>query len=468
MTNATPTKPVSRLLAETVANTPYAALPAQVVTEAKRAVLDWLGSALAGALEPPARMAQAVVATWGQADDATVFGARRASAAGAALANGVASHILELDDVHKGSTLHGAAPIIPAALAVAEREGASGAAFLLAVVLGYEAALRIGEAVNPSHYRYWHPTGTAATFGAAASAGSLLHLTLAQMLDALGSAGTQAAGLWEFNADSAMSKALHPGKAAFNGVLAADLAKQGFTGATRILEGERGFFRAMSSSYDATRITAGLGVQWKISENCYKLYACCGHTHTAIDTALALREELGWQGDEALAQVQALTIETYGPGYEIVKEMNPHTPYQAKFSLAYVTAAALLEGWVGLEQFTPARFGPDGVVEPTLAALLPRIQVTVNDALSARYPAAWPARLTLILADGTVLQGGSDYPRGNPENPVATTALEEKFRALVAPRYGNALAGRCTTFVQGLERVGPIATAVQELLNKER
>src|SRR6185369_12376766 len=136
------------------------------------------------------------------------FASGRSSAAGAALANGVASHILELDDVHKGSTLHPAAPVIPAALAVAEREHATGRAFLTAVVVGYEAALRVGEAVNPSHYRYWHPTGTAATFGAAAAAGSLLNLSAAQMLDALGSAGTQAAGLWEFNADGAMSKHL--------------------------------------------------------------------------------------------------------------------------------------------------------------------------------------------------------------------------------------------------------------------
>jgi len=464
MTTSISVEPVSRLLAATLADTTYSSLPAQVITDAKRAVLDWLGSALAGALEPPARMAQAVVVTLGKADDATVFGGGRASAAGAALANGVASHILELDDVHKGSTLHGAAPIIPAALAVAEREAADGQAFLLAVVLGYEAAFRIGEAVNPSHYRYWHPTGTAATFGAAVAAGSLLHLSPAQMLDVLGSAGTQAAGLWEFNADGAMSKHLHPGKAAFNGVLAADLSKQGFTGASQILEGERGFFQAMSSAHDPTRITDGLGKRWKISENCYKLYSCCGHTHTAIDTALDLRTELGWQGDEALTQVQALAIETYGPGYAIVKEMNPRTPYQAKFSLAYVTAAALLEGWVGLEQFTPERFGAMGVVEPTLAALLPRIRVTVNNELSARYPTAWPARLTLTLADGMVLHGGSDYPRGNPENPVATAGLEEKFRSLVTPRYAGTLAERCIAFVKELEEVTNMALAMRYLL----
>src|SRR4051812_19401798 len=336
------TAPVTRLLAETLAGARFEDLPAETVEHARRAVIDWLGSALAGAVEPAARMTQKVVAALGASNDATVFAAGRASAASAALANGVATHILELDDVHKGSTLHAAAPVIPAALAVAEREGADGAAFLLAVALGYDAALRVGEAVNPSHYRYWHPTGTAATFGAAAAAGSLLGLDAAQMRDALGSAGTQAAGLWEFNADGAMSKHLHPGKAAFNGILSADLARLGFTAASRILEGDRGFFGAMSESHDPSRITDGLGSRWKIRENCFKMHSCCGHTHTAIDTALEFRPA---------RPIAAIHIATYGPGFEIVKEMNPRSPYQAKFSIAYCVAAALTEGRVSLDQF---------------------------------------------------------------------------------------------------------------------
>src|SRR5580704_10977477 len=300
------TMAASQRLVDVLAGSEYADLPASVITDSKRAILDWLGSALAGALEPPARLMHSVVARLGVSREATVFAAGRASAATAALANGVASHILELDDVHKTSTLHPGAPIIPAALAVAEREHADGKAFLLAVALGYEAALRIGEAVNPSHYRFWHPTGTAATFGAAMAAGSLLKLNSVQMLNAMGSAGTQAAGLWEFNADGAMSKHLHPGKAAFNGVLSADLALAGFTGASRILEGERGFFRATSEGYDATRVTVGLGTKWKISENCYKLYSCCGHTHTAIDTALELRALLKRDGREAIEDIREI------------------------------------------------------------------------------------------------------------------------------------------------------------------
>jgi 2-methylcitrate dehydratase PrpD len=456
---------LTRKLAGVLSAARYGDLPTLVVAEAERSVLDWLGSALAGSLEPPARFAQKVVARLGASRDATVFGAGRSSAAGAALANGVASHILELDDIHKASTVHAAAPIIPAALALAEREHADGHAFLLAVALGYEAALRIGEAVNPSHYRFWHPTGTAATFGAAAAAGSILRLSAQQMLDALGSAGTQAAGLWEFNADGAMSKHLHPGKAAFNGVLSADLAREGFTGATRILEGERGFFRAMSESHDASRITDGLGERWKILGKCYKLHSCCGHIHTAIDAALDIRKQTCRQQPcFAVDRIAQIDIETYGPGWEIVKEQNPRTPYQAKFSLVYCVAAALLEGGIGLDQFSPDRFSEKGVQRTGVAALMGRTRVTVAQDLTAKYPGAWPVRLALTLDDGTVLRHAADFPRGNPENPVPAGVLEEKFVSLVGTRFGAETARRALDAARSVEACGDMAEVFCDLL----
>lgn len=436
----------------------YSDLPPNVLVDTRRAILDWLGSALAGSLETPARLAQQIVARLGASNEATVFSAPRSSAAGAALANGVASHILELDDIHKGSTVHGAAPIIPAALAIAERENADGPSFILAVALGYEAALRIGEAVNPDHYRFWHPTGTVATFGAAVAAGSLLRLDAARMLDALGTGGTQAAGLWEFNAGGAMSKHLHPGKAAFNGVLAADLAAAGFSGATRILEGERGFFNATARTFDPTRVTDGLGARWKISENCYKMHSCCGHTHSAIDVALELRTR------EPGAAIGAINIATYGPGFEIVKERNPRTPYAAKFSIAYCVAAALVEGRVGLEQFSLDRFGPNGVCHPAIASLLTRTRVSVAEDLTAKYPAAWPARITIERANETVLRGAADFPRGNPENPVTTEELAAKFTALVAPRFGADVAQRGIALVHSLDACDDVATLFADLV----
>jgi 2-methylcitrate dehydratase PrpD len=427
-----------------------------VVADAKRATLDWLGSAMGGALEPPARMAQQVVARLGSSDEATVFAARRSSAAGAALANGVASHILELDDVHKGSTMHAGAPVISAALAVAEREHADGRAFLLAVTLGYDAALRIGEAVNPSHYRFWHPTGTAATFGAAVAASSLLGGSGEDMQNALGTAGTQAAGLWEFNADGTMSKHLHPGKAAFNGVVAADLAKAGFTGASRILEGDRGFMRAMSASDNIGALTENLGRRWKISENCYKVWACCGHTHSAIDVIVDLR---GRSAGISPSDVASIEIETYGPGYEIVNERRPTAPYAAKFSLAYCAAAAWAYGGAPLDVFSSDRFSERGVVDADVSALLDRTRVTVAADLTAKYPAAWPTRVAITLTDGTKLSGASDYPVGNPENPVTTAQLEEKFMALVAPRWGERAASRAIAAVAELESCDDMAEA---------
>lgn len=446
---------VTQQLAETLASVRFDDLPAAVVEDARRTVLDWLGSALAGSLEAPARMAQRVAAGMGASRECTMFSAGRGPAAVAAFANGVASHILELDDVHKGSTLHGAAPIIPAALAIAEREHCDGREFLLAVVIGYEAALRVGEAVNPSHYRFWHPTGTAATFGAAAAAASLLRLNAAQMRDALGSAGTQAAGLWEFNADGSMSKHLHPGKAALNGILSADLARAGFTGASSILEGDRGFFRAMSESYDENRIVDGLGTHWKIAENCFKLHSCCGHTHTAIDCAL----QLAPGGD-----VRSIHIETYGPGFQIVNNRSPRTPYQAQFSIAYCVAAAIVDARVGLDQFARERFSDEGVRHSGIAALLQRTTVSVAPDLTAKYPAAWPARLEITLNNGQVLTAAADYPRGNPENPVSTSELRDKFRGLVEPRFGEAAVQRSLAAIDSLHSCPDMANAFSELL----
>ncbi|HEX6053397.1 MAG TPA: MmgE/PrpD family protein, partial [Gemmatimonadaceae bacterium] len=333
----------------------------------------------------------------------------------------------------------------------------------LAVVLGYDAALRVGEAVNPSHYRFWHPTGTAATFGAAAAAASLMKLDAQQTIDALGSAGTQAAGLWEFNADGAMSKHLHPGKAAFNGILAADLARAGFTGASRILEGDRGFFRATSAAYDASRITDGLGERWKITENCYKLHACCGHTHSAIDVALDIRARRHWSGADALDAIERVEIQTYGPGYDIVKDPFPGTPYRAKFSIAYCVAVALLEGSVGLEQFAPERFDGNGVTIPSIAELLGRTRVTVHADLTAKYPAEWPTRLFVTLRGGETENGASAYPRGNPENPVSTAALEQKFVGLVAPRFGRDFAERALWTVRSLDECADVSSHVAGL-----
>jgi 2-methylcitrate dehydratase PrpD len=200
----------------------------------------------------------------------------------------------------------------------------------------------------------------------------------------------------------------------------------------------------MSSAYDEYRITDGLGQRWTISENCFKVHACCGHTHTAIDTALALRSQV------KVNDVATIVIDTYQSGFDICKEMNPRSPYQAKFSIAYCVAVALLEGRAGLEQFSPERFSDAGVSDDRIVGLLQRTRVVVADDLTSMYPAAWPARVRIEMRDGTVVSGAANYPRGNPENPVSTEELERKFRSLVAPRFDADTAERAIAAVREL------------------
>ncbi|MHB8947298.1 MAG: MmgE/PrpD family protein, partial [Bacillota bacterium] len=262
---------LSQKLAGFIATMDGKSLPEPAMEATRRAVLDWFGSAIAGSTSTPARMMLAVVKKLGHDPQATLVpSGERLPATSAALYNGAASHVVELDDVHRASITHPGAAVIPAALAVGELVKADGRSFLTAVAAGYEAGIRVGEAVTPSHYRYFHTTGTAGTFGAAAAAAKLLGLDADGIASALGSAGTQAAGLWEFLADGAMSKHLHPGKAAMNGILSALLAREGFTSASRILEGERGFFIAEAAEYDPARVTAGFGRPYKIEEDSYK------------------------------------------------------------------------------------------------------------------------------------------------------------------------------------------------------
>ncbi|MFO7311517.1 MAG: MmgE/PrpD family protein [Bacillota bacterium] len=418
------TESLSVAIARYVTGVKLERVPEEVVRAAYRAVLDWAGSVLRGGRELPAVLAAGLVERWQGAPVATVLPTwRRTSPPWAALVNGMAAHIVEMDDLHRASTFHPAAPIISAALAAAEDVGATAKEFLEAVIVGYDVGIRIAEAVNPSHYRFWHNTGTCGTFGAAAAVAKLLKLSEEQIVHALGSAGTQAAALWEFMRDGAMSKPLHTGKAAFNGLLSAYLAQGGFTGATRILEGEQGFFRAMAENADPSKVTDGLGEHFKIVENDFKLHACCGHTHTAIDLAIEAARELGVPAE----QVRRITVETYRDAVQVAGKTDPRTVYEAKFSIPYCVAIGWIRGRAFLDEFTP-----ELVADPQVRALLGRVRLQVTDEMNARYPQAWPARLTVETADGRVWTKEADHPLGSWRNPVPDTGLWEKFDVLAA------------------------------------
>ncbi len=414
---------LSEQIAEFTVNLHFDDLPPEVVEASRTAITDWLGSVAAGSLEPPAGKLAAVLRRAGGNPRATLIGLdEKSSALNAALFNGTACHILELDDLHRSSILHPGAPIISAAFAAAEEQGASGRELITAVVAGFEIGIRIAEAVTPSHYYYWHTTATCGTFGAAIAAAKVLSLEVGQVIDALGNAGSQAAGLWEFLQDGAMTKHLHPGKAAMNGMLAAELAGEGFTGAKRILEGEKGFFKATSEKYSSAKAVAGLDKEFRIVGNSYKIYPSCRHTHSAVDLALALAS-----GGLQPESIERITVRTYSHARDLVGEFKCETPYQAKFSLPFCVGAALIDGRLDLGSFDFSE-----PVSSLVKEVGRRCTVIADPEIDKIYPACWPAAFEVLLKNGQVIKDRTDYPRGDPENPATADELRDKFKNLAS------------------------------------
>jgi len=288
--SASPT--ISQTLAHFFCTLRYEDLSDSLVYTIKTCFLDWLASAFAGYSQPPVQMMLSVAEDMKGAEEATIIPKNsRHLPLVAALVNGASSHVMEMDDLHRQSIFHPAASILPAVFAVAEKGHISGRDLILGILTGYEIGIRAALAAGKSHYRYWHTTGTCGTFGAAAGAAKVLGLGPEQFVWALGSAGTQSSGLWEFLTQGAMSKQLHPGKSSMNGLLAALLAQKGFTGSSSIFEGEKGFLKATSDDYDLRFLTDGLGEKFHTERNSLKYYASCGHTHSSIGAALEILEE---------------------------------------------------------------------------------------------------------------------------------------------------------------------------------
>lgn len=412
---------LSEQLADYIINTRYEDLPSDVVEFTKICILDYFSSAIAGSDQEAIRKIDDLVNEMGGEPQAALVTGGKTSVTQAALLNGAASHIVEQDDIHKGSIIHAATVVIPAALAIAEWKKLSGKELITAVVIGYEVCYRIGEAVTPSHYYYWHNTATCGTFGAAAATSKLLQLNREQIIHALGSAGTQAAGLWEFIEDGAMSKQLHPGKAAMNGVISALLAEKNFTAAKRILEGKRGFFEAMSEEYDVTKVTNNLGQHFKILENAFKIHASCRHTHHAMDLMIDLAKER----DIPLDYIERINVKTYQVAIDITDNATPDTQYAAKFSLQFCTALALLTGDGGLDAFNK-----ESLWDEDIRKLMNRVKVSVDPEVNSQYPDKWGAIVEVKLTTGEWITKKTDFPKGDPENPVSKEDLLNKFKTL--------------------------------------
>lgn len=405
-----------------------APLDAQAAHFAKRALVDYMGALFAGAgLEPALGLARAMPGEVGAGPTSLSGRGLRALPRAAALINGTASHIVELDDIFRDGIYHPGCPTIASAVATAEEAGADGATLLKAIIAGYEVSTRIAAAIQPAHYRYWHTTGTVGTFGAAVAGASVRGLDTRRAAHAIATAGTCAAALQQAFRSDAMSKPLHAGRAAEGGYLAAALAAEGVTGALDILEGEAGFGRAMSGEVDWSAATGSLGERLNIGAITVKKHGCCGHSFAAIDGALALQEEHGF----AATDVEAIEVGTYATALRVCGNKTVRTPFEGKFSLAYVVAHALVHGGIALDAYEPDRLN-----DPEVQRLTAAVTLAVDERAEAVFPGNREALVTIRLRDGRTLSHRQPTRRGDPDAPLSDAEIDEKFTALAAPVIG--------------------------------
>ena len=406
-------------------------LKPEVIHHAKRAVIDWYASLLPGSRVPPATLLEQALAEELDRGRARLASGRRATLRAAALINGAAAHAVEFDDIWRDAVYHPGAPVIAAALATAQSQEAGGEQFLRAVIVGYEISTRIGDAVMPSHYKYWHTTGTVGCFGAAAAAATLLNCNREQFMNALGTVGTFAAGLQQAFRSEAMSKPMHAAHAAESGVLAAMAAAKGVTGVHDIIEGEVGFGAAMSVQPDWSKATRGLGTDYHITRITFKNHGCCGHTFPSIDAVQVLKEK--HQLDHK--HIRRIRIATYQGGLDVVNNYEPEGDYQAKFSLPYVVAHALVYGPVRLDAYGPEKLG-----NPAIRELMKKTELVADPELSRSFPRQRAAKVEIELADGRRVSHFQETRKGDPEMPLTDEDVNDKFLELAAPVLGEAAA----------------------------
>ncbi|MCH7636292.1 MAG: MmgE/PrpD family protein [Proteobacteria bacterium] len=326
------------------------------------------------------------------------------------------THILETDDLHRGSVTHPGCVVIPAVLALAGDN--PGKKILTAVLYGFEAMCRVGNAVGPTHYRVWHNTATCGPYGSAMAAATLLNLSDGETMHALGNAGTQSSGVWEFLETGAMSKHLHAARAAESGITAAQLAATGFTGPPAILEGDKGFFAAACPDAIPDAIISAPDQPWQLLQTSIKPWPCCRHTHPVVDAALELHDKLGGNA------IESITIEIYQAALDVCDRPHPDNEYAAKFSLQHTVAAALTDGQIRFDSFGDK-------ARASLAELRGRVTISAGEPFASAYPNAWGARVSITLADGSTIAAERPTARGDPELALSDAEMIAKAELLL-------------------------------------
>lgn len=404
-------------------------------------LLDWLGCALAGASTITGqRMLQVL-------SDGHAF--TRSGPQGAMALGGLGS-LLEMDDVHRTALLHPGPVVIPAVLASAGTATAS--TVLNAILVGYEAMIRLGSAVGPGHYARFHNTGTCGGIGAAAGAARVMGLTADRAVSAMGHAMSTAGGLWQARNEPVMTKHLHVADAARRGVQAAVLAQAGLAGPRLILDGPQGFFAGMAPDGLPDLVTAA-AMGWKIDEVSFKPWPACRHAHPTIDAGLLVRARLAGRS------IMSARVETYADAVTFCDKPLPRTEAEAKFSLQHALAVVLLRGRPSLADFADAALDGGDVQD-----LRARIHVAADARLTAAYPSHFSARVTVTTRDGDSFTDQVTDAWGDPENPMDRQAVTAKFRMLAsAAGVPDGQSGKLCAAVFGLADDRPFADLRQAL-----
>jgi 2-methylcitrate dehydratase PrpD len=435
-------------------------IPRAVVEKTKLILLDTLGVALASSTMDFGAMVTRVAQALGGSPNSRLVGSdSKVAAANAVLANGTLAHGLDYDDTLEEAIVHTGCCAGMTALAVGEEVGAAGRSVLEAAVAGTEVMCKIGiVAPGKFHARGFHPTALCSTFGAAAAAGRLYALELAQWSDAFGICGSQSSGIIEYLADGTWTKRMHPGWAAHGGVIATLLAREGFRGPAKVFEGTHGFFQSFGgpTEYRFEKLLE-LGKIWETPRLTFKSYPCGSISHPYMDCALKLKQKYA-PAPERIVDIVCRTAQ--GPVHRLweplADKQRPASSYGAKFSLPYCIAVMLIRGRAGLEEFTD-----DAIRDASVLALAKKVRYELDPSID--YPRHFSGHVQIRLADGSVLEENQPHPRGGFEDPLPPEEIESKFRANAQLRLPPARAEEIVAAVNRLEEL-PKITSITELL----
>jgi 2-methylcitrate dehydratase PrpD len=431
-------------LAEYAASLRYEDLPPHVVQRAKDCITDTVAVIVLGNQLPWSQIVIRYAQSIGTGGRSLVLGCEGPAlhAPAAALANGTLAHAFESDNLSRPSAgVHPGATLLPPALAVAQERGYSGRALITAVVAGFEVMYRVGYATKHSNERRgFHAPGTTGPFGAAVAASSLLGLDAPRMTNAIGIAGSLAGGLMEFarSGTGAMVKRLHLGRACESGVMAANLAADGFTGPTTVLEGEAGFLKVFCTEWDMADLTRGLGTEFKTMNLCLKRFPVHMTAQTGVQAVLELREEHGFSG----ADVDRVTVAGTERMATINNIADPADMMMAQYSIPFCVALALFR-----DPRDPASFDEQALADPAIRTMCARVSVVAADPPTK---VAGASIVTVLLKNGRLLTKEVEEFNGTPARPLDRAELKDKFMTLTRVRYG---AGADAIFerLQGLE-----------------